>query len=440
MPSASTIRVVWFMSPLTDRAPGRSDGHDAIARARSRSGTVDIGTVARMTTSPAPTPELRLLVDGVDFGEGPRWHDGRLWYSDFYQRAIYSVTAAGERTVMFGDLDDRPSGLGWMPDGSLLAVAMTSRSVWREVDGTLAAPRRSLRDRHRSLQRHGRRCCRERVRRQLRVRLRGRRHVRRRRSRARAGRRIRGGRRRGPGVPERFGHHPGRLDVDRRRVVRRRLRRVRHRRRRDVVEPSGVGRDPGRRPGRLRAGRRRRDLVLRRLRLAGRARAGRWRGHAPRRHTDVDLRVRAGRRTTCRPCSSCARRRRIPTNSRARRSARSSLWTWVSSTEVVQVDSPDLVEVVTTDLVQVGDDQDRGREQFAPDPVGDDLADGDGDGDDHEQQAAEGELVADLAQRRLGECVGVVGRRLRLGRSPRYCRPRRCGRRRHWRPDRPVAR
>ena len=90
-----------------------------------------------MTTSPAPTPELRLLVDNVDFGEGPRWHDGRLWYSDFYQRAIYSVTTAGERTVMFGDLDDRPSGLGWMPDGSLLAVAMTSRSVWREVDGTL---------------------------------------------------------------------------------------------------------------------------------------------------------------------------------------------------------------------------------------------------------------------------------------------------------------
>jgi len=49
-----------------------------------------------MTTSPAPTPELRLLVDNVDFGEGPRWHDGRLWYSDFYQRAIYAVTTAGD--------------------------------------------------------------------------------------------------------------------------------------------------------------------------------------------------------------------------------------------------------------------------------------------------------------------------------------------------------
>jgi sugar lactone lactonase YvrE len=80
---------------------------------------------------------LNLLVDGVDFGEGPRWHDGRLWYSDFYQRAIYSVSVDGDRRVEFGDLDDRPSGLGWMPDGSLLAVAMTSRRVWREAAGAL---------------------------------------------------------------------------------------------------------------------------------------------------------------------------------------------------------------------------------------------------------------------------------------------------------------
>lgn len=84
-------------------------------------------------------PELELLVDGVDFGEGPRWHDGRLWYSDFHQRAIYSVTADGVRTAEFGDLDDRPSGLGWMPDGSLLAVAMTTRTLWREHDGALVA-------------------------------------------------------------------------------------------------------------------------------------------------------------------------------------------------------------------------------------------------------------------------------------------------------------
>lgn len=73
------------------------------------------------------------VVDGVDFGEAPRWHDGRLWYSDFYQRAIYSVGSDGDRRVECSDLPDRPSGLGWMPDGSLLVVFMTSRKVMRDV-------------------------------------------------------------------------------------------------------------------------------------------------------------------------------------------------------------------------------------------------------------------------------------------------------------------
>ena len=79
-----------------------------------------------------------LLVDGVDFGEGPRWHDGRLWYSDFHQRAISSVGAGGDRRVEYDDLPDQPSGLGWMPDGSLLVVFMTTRRVMRDPgDGTL---------------------------------------------------------------------------------------------------------------------------------------------------------------------------------------------------------------------------------------------------------------------------------------------------------------
>ena len=77
---------------------------------------------------------MELLVDGVDFGEGPRWHDGRLWYSDFHQRAVYAVTPDGEREVVHGDLSDRPSGLGWTPDGRLLVVAMQQRKLLREDD------------------------------------------------------------------------------------------------------------------------------------------------------------------------------------------------------------------------------------------------------------------------------------------------------------------
>ena len=61
-----------------------------------------------------------------------------MWYSDFYQRAVYAVSENGTRRTVHGNLDDRPSGLGWMPDGSLLVVAMTSRKLWRVVDGTFA--------------------------------------------------------------------------------------------------------------------------------------------------------------------------------------------------------------------------------------------------------------------------------------------------------------
>ncbi len=78
---------------------------------------------------------LDLLVGGVDFGEGPRWHAGRLWYSDFYQRSVYQVAADGTRSAVHDGFTDRPGGLGWMPDGSLLVVSMTERKLLREVDG-----------------------------------------------------------------------------------------------------------------------------------------------------------------------------------------------------------------------------------------------------------------------------------------------------------------
>lgn len=72
----------------------------------------------------------RILAEGIYFGEGPRWHDGRLWFSDFYAHAIKSVSPAGDvRTEL--EIDDQPSGLGWMPDGSLLIVSMTKRQVLR---------------------------------------------------------------------------------------------------------------------------------------------------------------------------------------------------------------------------------------------------------------------------------------------------------------------
>jgi sugar lactone lactonase YvrE len=82
--------------------------------------------------------ELHELISGIDFGEGPRWHDGRLWFSDFYQHRVSAVTVDGERETVL-ELDDHPSGLGWLPDGRMLVVSMQKKKVLRvEHDGTTA--------------------------------------------------------------------------------------------------------------------------------------------------------------------------------------------------------------------------------------------------------------------------------------------------------------
>jgi sugar lactone lactonase YvrE len=79
--------------------------------------------------------QATLVADGLYFGEGPRWRDGRLWFSDFYDHAVRSLDESGRlRTEL--QLDDQPSGLGWLPDGRLLVVAMKSRRVMRaDPDG-----------------------------------------------------------------------------------------------------------------------------------------------------------------------------------------------------------------------------------------------------------------------------------------------------------------
>jgi sugar lactone lactonase YvrE len=79
----------------------------------------------------------RVLVDSLHFPEGLRWHDGRLWFSDFYQHAVFSASADG-RVERVLDVPSQPSGLGWLPDGRLLVVSMLDRRVLRrEADGRL---------------------------------------------------------------------------------------------------------------------------------------------------------------------------------------------------------------------------------------------------------------------------------------------------------------
>jgi sugar lactone lactonase YvrE len=77
-----------------------------------------------------------VLADGFAFPEGPRWHDGRLWFSDQHDKRVVAVTPDGV-TETIVHVPNQPSGLGWMPDGSLLVVSMLDRRVLRLVDSRL---------------------------------------------------------------------------------------------------------------------------------------------------------------------------------------------------------------------------------------------------------------------------------------------------------------
>ncbi len=83
-----------------------------------------------------------VLLDGLVFGEGPRWRDGELWFSDMHGHQVHRVRVDGPRlvedTVVVEITDDIPSGLGWLPDGSLLVVAMNTQQLRRVApDGSV---------------------------------------------------------------------------------------------------------------------------------------------------------------------------------------------------------------------------------------------------------------------------------------------------------------
>jgi sugar lactone lactonase YvrE len=70
------------------------------------------------------------LANGFCFGEGPRWFEGLLWFSDMLGEAVHTSTMDGSLTTL--PLPGRsPSGLGFRPDGSLLIASTEDRQVLR---------------------------------------------------------------------------------------------------------------------------------------------------------------------------------------------------------------------------------------------------------------------------------------------------------------------
>ena len=71
---------------------------------------------------------LTPLANGFCFGEGPRWFEGLLWFSDMLGEALHTVNLHGDMTKL-ALTGHAPSGLGFRPDGSLLIASTENRQV-----------------------------------------------------------------------------------------------------------------------------------------------------------------------------------------------------------------------------------------------------------------------------------------------------------------------
>jgi sugar lactone lactonase YvrE len=81
------------------------------------------------------TPEL--VVTGLAWPESPRWHQGKLWFSDVHHYRV-ACWSPGRELQIVCHAPGRPAGMGFMPDGRLLlATALDKKLWWVSPDGEL---------------------------------------------------------------------------------------------------------------------------------------------------------------------------------------------------------------------------------------------------------------------------------------------------------------
>ena len=83
------------------------------------------------------SPEPRVLLAEIVFGEQPRWRDDRLWFADWGRQEVVTVDLAGEREVALRG-SSFPLCVDWLPDGRLLFVSASEGLLRRrEPDGSI---------------------------------------------------------------------------------------------------------------------------------------------------------------------------------------------------------------------------------------------------------------------------------------------------------------
>jgi sugar lactone lactonase YvrE len=82
---------------------------------------------------------MEVVLDGIAFGEQPRWHEGRLWFSDWGAGDVIAVDLDGESEVAV-HVGSFPCCVDWLPDGRLVVVSTQQGALLRqEADGSLVA-------------------------------------------------------------------------------------------------------------------------------------------------------------------------------------------------------------------------------------------------------------------------------------------------------------
>lgn len=97
------------------------------------------GTEIWMNSKQSLVPEPRVLMKGLVMGESPRWHEDRLWFSDWGAQEIISVGLDGKSEVVVRTPFELPFCIDWLPDGRPLIVSgRDCLLLRREQNGSLA--------------------------------------------------------------------------------------------------------------------------------------------------------------------------------------------------------------------------------------------------------------------------------------------------------------